>query len=179
MLSPALCQTVKAVKLRWLLQSSVYVPSPCAAALCSSQGRELSRLLACACCICSARYKNLPVLFLLFYFYTYVFTLCHLEIKAGVCSSAAAALCLLWICCFTWIKHFWGQRLLTARPQVFQPPIVWWLFFFALWHSSCKKYSEIILRWPLSLPAHLSFVYSVCLFLNHSLWGAAVGISNA
>lgn len=124
MLSPALCRTIKAVKLRYLLLSSVYVANPCAAVLCSREGRELSRLLACACCICSARYKNLPVFFLLFYFYTYVFTLCHLEIKGGVCGSAAKELCLLRICCFAQIKHLWGQRLLTAPSQVFQPPTV-------------------------------------------------------
>lgn len=59
MVSPALCRTVEAVDLRYLLQTSLYV----AAALSSSEGREVRRLLACACCVCSARYKNLPVLF--------------------------------------------------------------------------------------------------------------------
>lgn len=72
---------------------------------------------------CSVRYENLPSAFLLFYFYTYVLTVCHLEIKAGMCSSAAAAeLCLLLICCFAQIRHLWGQRLLTAPSQIFQPP---------------------------------------------------------
>lgn len=66
MLSQALGRTVKAVKSRYLLQGSVYVANPCAAALCSSEERELSKLLPCAHCICSARDKNLPVLFLLF-----------------------------------------------------------------------------------------------------------------
>lgn len=93
MLSPALSQTVKAVKLRYLLRSSVCVANPRAAALCSTEERELRMLLASVCHVCSARYKKLPVL--LVNFYTYVFTLCRLEIKAGVCSSAAGELCLL------------------------------------------------------------------------------------
>lgn len=162
------------MKLRYLLQSSVYVANPCAAVLCSNEGRELSRLLACAWCICSARYKNLPVLFLLFYFYTYVFTLCHLEIKAGVCSSAAKELCLLRICCFAQIKHLWGRRLLTAPSQVFQPPTVWWFFCLCtltqLLQKNAAKLSSIGLSpFQAIFPLCVQFVFSLTVSYEEQL----------
>lgn len=60
--------------------------------------------------------------------------------------------------------NIYGARLLTVPSEVFQASYSVMIIFPALRNSSCKKYSEIILPWPFSFQAPLSFLCSVCFF---------------
>lgn len=107
---PLLCVGLAELGNRGLgtLQSSMCAAHPPAAA--PSREKEGSWVCCWLVQLCSVRYENLPGAFLLFYFYSYVLTACHLQIKAGVCSLATAAeLCLLLICCLLKL-NIYGAR---------------------------------------------------------------------